>query len=72
MASVTPSSGPGGMLGWPPVEAGDWMRDDPTGQCQIKDEYKCRVTVLFACYMLRVTELRVLAANTSLEYSDAN
>lgn len=57
------------MLGWPPVEAGDWMRDDPTGQCQIREEYKCGVTVLkTGCLLLHVgvTDVRVLAADPSL------
>lgn len=60
------------MLGWPPVEAGDWMRDDLTGQSQIKDDYKCGVTVLkTGCLLLGVcvTEVRVLAANRSLKKS---
>lgn len=46
----------------------------PTGQCQIKHEYKCRVTVLKNGRMLShvgVTDVRVLAANPSLKYSKA-
>lgn len=56
------------------MEAGEWMRDDPRGQCQIKDEHKCKVTVLkTGCLLLHVseTEVRVMAANPSLKYSKA-
>lgn len=74
MALVTPGHWEHAGVPLPAVEAGDWMRVDPAGQCQIKDEHKCSATVLkTGCLRLHVsvTEMRVLAAIPSLKHSKA-